>query len=291
MKIAHLINAHRNLSQLIRLVSQLSDRNASLFVHLDRKISDEATAEFASAVSQYGVHLIRERINVTWGGFSQVQATLNGLRTIIKSGVDRFDYINILSGQDYPLQQTEALLSFLNDSRGGEFMEAIELTKYGVGTELYRYQQYHLKETITISCTLRRWIERCANRVLPIRKPPLGGNIYAGSSWWTITNVLACYILDFLERNREYARFFATTHSADEMFFQTIVVNSPFREQLRNRNLRYIDWSAHGRSPKTLTRHDLHSLKTSGQFYARKFDTVVDAEILDMLDVHLKGSP
>lgn len=286
MKIVHLINAHKNLPQLERLVARLSHDNAVFFIHLDRKVADAEVAGVTAATARYNVHFVTERVAVGWGGFSQVEAILNGLREVLQSGIE-FDYLNFLSGQDYPLQCNDSLLQFLEESRGSEFMEYCELSRYGFGTELYRYEKYHLTEKILVSCTLRRWIERFLNRALPVRTAPLGYQVYAGSSWWTITAHCARYIRDFLERNSEYARFFATTRSADEMFFQTIVMNSPFREQVLNRNLHYLDWSEHGRSPKSLTGEDFLPMLASGRFFARKFDMETDATVLDMLDDHL----
>lgn len=286
MRIAHLINAHRNFGQLERLVDRLSHDSAACFIHVDRKVPAAEAAALAASLSRYGVQFVTARVEVTWGGYSQVRAILNGLRAVVASGYPA-DYINLLSGQDYPLQRTDALLRFLEGCRGDEFMECRELSRYGTGTELYRYQRYHLKETIVVSSTLRRWVERWVNRLLPRRSAPLDYTVYAGSSWWSVTTGCAGYILDFLERNPGYARFFATTHSADEMFFQTIVLNSPFGKRVRNTNLRYLDWSEHGKSPKTLTIEDYQPLLSSGKFFARKFDTDIDAVILEMLDRQL----
>jgi hypothetical protein len=71
----------------------------------------------------------------------------------------------------------------------------------------------------------------------------------------------------------------------DELFFQTIVLHSPFADTVVNDNLRYIDWSRRP-APAILHAQDFPSLIGSGKLFARKFDANVDARILDMLDEH-----
>ena len=44
--------------------------------------------------------------------------------------------------------------------------------------------------------------------------------------------------------------------------------------------LRYVDWSAGGRSPRVMTNADYDALKRSGMLFARKFDESVDGEII-----------
>jgi Core-2/I-Branching enzyme len=81
-------------------------------------------------------------------------------------------------------------------------------------------------------------------------------------------------------------RFFEHVFVPDELFFQTLVLNSPHRDSVVDANLRYIDWSTTP-GPKVLRTDDLEALLGSGMLFARKFDETVDAEILDLLDRHI----
>jgi hypothetical protein len=71
--------------------------------------------------------------------------------------------------------------------------------------------------------------------------------------------------------------------------FQTILFASPFKSQMINDNMRYIDWSAGGASPKTLTIDDRTLIGNSGKFFARKFNQDTDSKILDWIDQELLG--
>jgi hypothetical protein len=75
------------------------------------------------------------------------------------------------------------------------------------------------------------------------------------------------------------------------MFFQTIIINSSFRDRVVNDNLRSIDWSEGGNNPRVWRKEDLETLRLSNALIARKFDLNVDPEILDLIDVELLHIP
>ncbi|MEI6087851.1 MAG: glycosyl transferase, partial [Bacteroidota bacterium] len=60
-----------------------------------------------------------------------------------------------------------------------------------------------------------------------------------------------------------------------------------YKAQMINDNLKYIDWSLGGASPKILTIDDIDKISKSGKFFARKFDANFDSEVLDWIDTNL----
>ena len=89
-----------------------------------------------------------------------------------------------------------------------------------------------------------------------------------------------------MSENPDYVRFFEHVFVPDELFFQTIIMNSALRDTVVNDNLRYVDWTREP-APAVSTRDDLTALLELGQLFARKFDETVDREVLDALDRHL----
>jgi hypothetical protein len=73
------------------------------------------------------------------------------------------------------------------------------------------------------------------------------------------------------------------TWAVDEVFFQTILCNSPLKDTIVNDNLRYIALQPDFR-PVVYTMSDAPTLASCGKFYARKFDLNKDAAIFDYLD-------
>src|SRR5690606_11528487 len=116
------------------------------------------------------------------------------------------------------------------------------------------------------------------------------GFVFTGrSQWMTLSVRHVRYVLDFVGKNPQVVRFFRHTWGPDEVFFQTILYNSPYREDSVHDGLRYIDWSEGKASPKTLTQGDLDVLRQEGKFFARKFDASIDSDILDCIDSNLLG--
>jgi hypothetical protein len=74
------------------------------------------------------------------------------------------------------------------------------------------------------------------------------------------------------------------TYIPDEMFFQTLIMNSPFKEQTVNNNLRYIDWVNGPEAPRVLTSADLTSMVGSDRLWARKFSEEKDLFVLNEIE-------
>ena len=122
------------------------------------------------------------------------------------------------------------------------------------------------------------------NKLLPQRKVPKNIVFVGRSQWFSITLEQAIYIATELKRNYKLRHYFKFTWGSDEFVFQTLLYNSPFKAQMVNDNLRYIDWSAGGASPKTLTIADVDILLNSHKLFARKFDEKIDVAIINQLD-------
>jgi hypothetical protein len=93
----------------------------------------------------------------------------------------------------------------------------------------------------------------------------------------------ARYVKRFCRENPDFVTFFRRVRVPDEIFFQTLVMNSPFRDRITD-PLRYIAWDGDSDNPRILTMADLDALMASSSLFARKFDPAVDAEVLDRID-------
>jgi hypothetical protein len=149
-----------------------------------------------------------------------------------------------------------------------------------------RITRYHLANA---NFTGKYRVEQIINAILPKRKMPSGHIPMGRSQWFTITTEAVSYILEFLDQNPDYKKYFMYSWAPDEMIFQTILYNSPFKEHMVNDNQLYVDWSAGGASPKILTMADSEALLSSKKFFARKFSASVDSQILDFIDNNILG--
>ncbi len=276
MKIAHLILCHANPPQLQRLVQRLVHRDAACYIHLDLKAD---ITPFLSLADMPNVYFIQNREKVYWGGYSIVQATINGFIEIAASGI-AYDAINLLSGQDYPLKPADEIHSFLEQHKGKAFMHTLSVLNEWQEA-IPRVTKYHLAN---MNFAGKYRTEQLLSKLLPKRSMPNGMEAVGRSQWFTIPLECSVYITDHLKKHKNVVRFFKLTWAPDELIFQTILHNSQYRSNMVNDNLRYIDWSAGGASPKLLTMDDKDKLMNSGKLYARKFDTLKSNELLDAID-------
>jgi len=276
LKIAHLILCHAYPDQLKRLIGRLQHADAHFYIHLDKKTE---IMEFQPLSELPNVYFIKNRVNVHWAGYSQVQSTINGFKEILESGIT-YDYTNLLSGQDYPVKSIEDIHDFLAANPGKAFMHTLSV--YHEWQEaIPRLTKYYLADNAFPG---KNTIERMMNSLLPKRRMPEKMEPVGRSTWFTVSAGCVQYIIDYLQENPSFARFFKMSWGADEIFFQTILYNSVFKNDMVNDNLRYIDWSAGGANPKLLTMADAVALKNSDKLFARKFNAAIDDKILDYLD-------
>lgn len=85
---------------------------------------------------------------------------------------------------------------------------------------------------------------------------------FFGSSWICLSDKMEDWIESYLRCHPEYIRFYQNVNCPDESFFQTLEMNSPYKEK-REDYFHYVDWSEGGSSPKTLTIDDYGKLQTS----------------------------
>jgi hypothetical protein len=122
-------------------------------------------------------------------------------------------------------------------------------------------------------------------RGLGLRRRMTGGmRPYGGSGWWTLSRACIEMILARVAAEPSLERFFRTTACPDEMFFQTLVMDSPFADNVVSNNFRYIAWQdSSARNPKILDAGDFGDIARSGAHFCRKLDAVRSAGLLPML--------
>ncbi|MEA5141216.1 beta-1,6-N-acetylglucosaminyltransferase [Arcicella rigui] len=279
MKIAHLILVHTNPTQFKRLIERLAHPEADIYVHVDSKIDIKP---FLVDKNTDHVFFIKNRISIVWGAYSMVEATISSFREILQSG-KKYDYVNLLSGQDYPLRSAEKIHQFYSQNPGKAFMETLSVEREWKEA-IPRLTKYHFTDYRFVGVNT---FEALLNAVAPQRKIPNDLIPVGRSQWFTITLEHVKYIVEYLDANQNVVNFFKFTWGSDEIVFQTILYNSKYKKDIISDNLMYIDWSEGKPSPKTFTIKDLPEIRNSDKLFARKFNQQVDTEILNAIDLML----
>jgi hypothetical protein len=149
MKQVFLIHAHKDLAQLNALLARLRDPDFALYVHLDRKWKvDPALVDPAA-------RQVHPRLDVRWGSFGQVGATLASLRQVL-AREPAFDKLLFLSAQDYPVLSNDALKEQLAALQGAELIDAVRIGPHGWPAS-YRYEYFYSEGSalpLRLACAL-----------------------------------------------------------------------------------------------------------------------------------------
>ncbi len=295
MKIAYLILAHDYPEQLVRLISKLNTNDASFFIHIDKKADSKIYHQVFTQFNKYPNVFFLKRYNSGWGSFNAVRATLEGIKIIVETDT-YFDFVIHLSGQDYLIKSNAQICQFLQDNKGKEFIEYFPLpcSKWRDGG-LRRIEYWHIRwkddyfcipEKREFQSTIASLLYSLLILVLPKKRNfPQQFALYGGSAFWCLTGECIKYINDFVKQNPKFINRFNYTLLADELFYQILILNSPFKDKLVNDNMRYIDWdNINAYHPRILEKNDFEKIRQSEKLFARKFDMSKDSDILDMID-------
>jgi len=295
MRIAYIILAHNYPEQLMRLIYKLNTDETSFFIHIDKKTDGKIFNQIFTELHKLPNVFFVKRYNSGWGSFDIVKATLEGINSIVKTGID-FDYVIHLSGQDYLIKSNSYIKMLLQKNQEKEFIEYFPLPcgKWR-GGGLRRIEYWHIRWNNKYFCIpekeefkspLASLLYSFLILLLPKkRKLPEGFAIYGGSQFWCLTGECVKWINNFVKHNPKFVKRFNYTFCTDEIFFQTLILNSPFKDKVVNDHMRYIDWGdVNAHHPRILDKNDFEKIRQSKKLFARKFDTSKDSDILDMID-------
>lgn len=310
MKLAYLILAHRYPEQLLRLIKSRNTENTVFFIHINKMTDAQTYDQFVKAFSHLpNVRFIKRNV-IYMFDFGHTQATIQGIKEIIESKID-FDYLILGTGQDYSIKSKHYIEKFLKENQGKIFLSYMDNTVITDGLwptrsadniNYWHVRLWKLRFLFFGSLNLTSHNRYCnANKtwykileffwskimlLFPFKRNfPEGFTPYRGSAYWCFPKDCVEYIYDFVKKNQSFVNYFRYVDGPDEMFFQTILLNSPLKERIVNDNLFFIDFeNPNPTRPRVFETCDFDRLVHSPQLFARKFDATRDVEILDRID-------
>lgn len=277
MKIACLIITYTSALQTQRLIHKLDNGHFDFYIHVDKKMPLET---HSMLFDMPNVFFVKNRVDIKWASYTSITATFNALKQIGASGIN-YDFVTSISGQDYAIKSADYITDFLQRNIGKQFIHFVAFNEW-TGVQR-RIDKYHLEDLNILG---RFYIQKLLNLLIPKRKPPKNIKVYGYSAFWTLSLDCALYIVKFVEGNPSLKRYFKYTFGSDEFIYQTVIMNSHYRDAVVNNNHRYIDWSEGGMRPKFLKTEDFEKLVESDCLFARKFNIEIDHQILDLIDEH-----
>ncbi len=285
MNLAFLILAHKNPEQLQMLVDYLHRNKCAVFVHIDKK-SEGLFANFVrNNRNRENVHIYL-KYKVYWGGYSQIKTTFFLLNESLKKFP--FDFVSLLSGQDAPVATIAAFAEKLKQHRNSSFVQWHKVPAHGTWDGNGGLDRINYIWFTAFPRSLAFFYNRVVNLTQALQKKfgvykKMDLPLFGGANWFTLNKEMAVYASRYVRDHRRFFRKFRFTRCADEMIMQTILLNSPYRNDIVNDTLRFIDWNTGPEHPRILRAEDTERLMSSGHYFARKFDSSVDNEVLHNL--------
>lgn len=289
---AYCIIAHNDPYCLQTLIDLVDDERNDIFIILDKKTDFKSFVGLRTRKSKLIIPL-PQLIDVQWGSLSQIKAELFSFKTSINSG--EYEYIHLLSGQDLPLKTQDYIHRYFDSLKKGTNMIGFaqgEFNRHDLAnkTDYYYYFINRYKYPILF---VRGLFILYRNTMVSVQK--LVGfkrrwslKPYKGCNWVSITSEFAQYLV---ENEEMILRMFRRVPCADEIYKQTLMMASPFKDTVYNASLdfagmtRKIDWRRG--KPYTWSSHDFDELVTSDALFARKFSSSKDKDIIDRIANYL----
>ncbi|WP_379963311.1 beta-1,6-N-acetylglucosaminyltransferase [Epilithonimonas sp. UC225_85] len=274
INIAYLILVHRLPNQFKRLFEAIYKTNNYYLIHIDKKAEKELGTEVESFLKDYPNVYILKSENVIWGGYSMVQAELDGMNFLLNIDA-KWDYFINLSGQDYPLKSQKIIREFLTKNNGKNYIKIAD-------------QKITRPETMN---RIENYFDEVDDKISPLTyKREFMKDItpYIGGQWMILTRDCCTFLCNSTEV-KKFEDYYKNTLIAEESFFQTVLMNTKFDGQLVNDDKRAIIWIPDGDiklRPKTFTTDDLDFLNSGSNLFARKFDDNVDNKIINHININ-----
>jgi Core-2/I-Branching enzyme len=302
VSVAYVVTSYRYPEQVLRLARTLraGSPDAPLLIHHDDRRSQ---LDVAALAGLGGVQLVRPPTAVAWGWASQLEMLLRCFAWALERVA--FDWLVVLSGQDYPIRPLAEIERDLLDSPYDGYVEGIEVCPprwtRGELDEFSRRYFYRHRPIRNPGAVLRRAI-MAARPALLVREMPWGvvlGRRCAtpfspalpcrrGADWLSLSRRSVEVVVRAAQTRPELMRHYRRTVLPTESFPHTVLHAEPTL-RLSSDTRRFTLWPSRSAHPAPLTVADLDRILGSSADFARKFDPTIDPVVIDELDRAVTG--
>ncbi|XP_055990709.1 xylosyltransferase 1 [Sorex fumeus] len=294
VRIAFVLVVHGRASrQLQRMFKAIYHRDHFYYIHVDKRSNYLHRQVLQLARLYPNVRVTPWRMATIWGGASLLATYLQSMRDLLDMPDWPWDFFINLSAADYPIRTNDQLVAFLSRYRDMNFLKSH-------GRDNARFIRKQGLDRLFLECDAHMWR-------LGDRRIPEGIAVDGGSDWFLLNRKFVEYVTfspdDLVTQMKQ---FYAYTLLPAESFFHTVLENSPHCGTMVDNNLRVTNWNRKlgcrcqykhivdwcGCSPNDFKPPDFHRFQQTARptFFARKFEAVVNQEIIGQLDYYLYGN-
>lgn len=290
MKQAILITSYKDFEQLKKLIYAFDETFFNLYVHIDKK-SNVSAKTLHELTTIKNVKYLSQDYKVNWGGLNHLKSYLKLSEIALKDKENSF--FHLITGQDYPIKNIDYFKS-ITKRKKHNYLSYFEMpancwSQGGMDRlEYYNFYDIFNAKTSYKWISIINRLQKKINYKRPIDKSL--GLLYGGGTYWSLSREVLKYVIDFTKNNQKIFKRFRYTFCAEEIYFQTIIMNSSFSKKVTNDSLRFIDWeSGKGGYPAFLDENDFQAIIVSEKIFARKIDKN-KSELIQMLTKYKNNS-
>lgn len=231
---------------------------------------------------------IYKKYKINWGSYNHLLAILFLLKQAVYFNIS---YLHIISGQDIPIKKLDDFECFNNSKK--IFMNHLKLSDITNKKIKYRYQY----GTRFPNASQKDRKIKAINKIYSLLCPPKSkmgefeySQIYKGLVWLSLPTEAAEYVLSYTEKNNFLDSMYHVT-IPEEFYFQTILENSKFKNNIAKGNLIYNDWNhkKYGSLPAILDENDYARVVSNDYFFARKIDPKISRKLISRISVEINN--
>lgn len=268
MKHCLIITAYKNV-EMLRCLLKATHEYCLCYVHVDKKRWNE----FVFLEREFPDVVFLHNLKINWGGIEHLEIILDMMKMSLEK---EYSFVHIISGEDYPIKPMKDIIEEFegNDKIYCDF-ECV--SKKHFAYKRFCFYWLYTKFSMNYKKKIVRYLNLfcvCMQKILPIRKRNHIGKIndvYWGFVWGTYPKYAIEYILDYIKSNGEFWSDLITCKIPEELCFQTILMNSQYKDKIINNNLRY--WTFEGgdnSGPVYLNDNDIFNKKFNEAIFCRK---------------------
>lgn len=287
MKQGILITAYKNFDQLFEMI-QWFDKNFAIYIHIDKKrtLSKPMLSKIQSHPT---VVMVSSEFSVNWGGINHLKSILHLASEGLKN--PEIGTFHLITGQDHPIRSNAQFHEFFRKNRDSDFLENFKMPSKawrngGMDRIIYYnfYDVLNAKKNLALIQRLVRMQARLGlKRKLSKHLPPL----YGGSTYWSLSRATLSYVIAYSRKDDLLLKRLKHTFCAEEIYFQTVVMNSENASRVVKNNLRFIIWEKrHGSIPAILDETDFDNIMEAEAFFIRKLEFPISSRLLEMVETH-----
>ncbi len=282
VKMAYLLLAHKCPRQINIFIEQLLNYgDCDVYIHVDKK----AERIIPEIQKKEHVFIICEYV-VSWGSFEIPKAAVALMKKAINSGRQ---YSHYYFGSCQDLLVKKGLFEYLEKNPDDIYIKIDKIVSNRTRASA-RYKVRWPKKLMIRNDWhpyrfIRGGIQFLCQMGIVYRKNtvkiPKDIIFYEGRTWFIAPSKVIEYIVNYIEENPDFFALWENSLASDLMFFQTIIMNSYFKENVKD-ELMYVNFGklfGTMNHPRNITIEDNKNIEAGNYYCARKFE-LKDANVM-----------